>query len=347
MVQMKERFRIRLSAPPSSEWRRSAAEVIARETGGSAERVRERLGAPGTIASVNGKARAEELAELFRGAGLDVVVESDDVSFAWDAERDEASPDRSSSSPLPPSSASARAGGRTALGGALVCLGLAGALTFAGPLLTFIYGPLFVAAFVLGIVAIAQGRTAGGVTALVATLILAPLLTIGGTVGSIAALSGVFSSAFEEGREAALDASASEHPAGIPELPPIDPDTTAPDEEDPLAYQEHLEVYDFVATRIDTFLEENVAAVRFKVRNTGDQVVTRLEVTVFLRDENDRVIFERRLTPVSTSGFSSGEPLKPNYIFQMEEGRYYTLENAPDEWQTGNAILEISRIETE
>jgi hypothetical protein len=59
-----------------------------------------------------------------------------------------------------------------ALIGAAVCLALGLVLEFASLMTFFLYGPLFFAAFVLSIVAMAQKRVLGGVLLLVATLLI-------------------------------------------------------------------------------------------------------------------------------------------------------------------------------
>jgi hypothetical protein len=63
-----------------------------------------------------------------------------------------------------------------ALIGAIVCFLLAVGFVFFSLLTFFIYSPLFLAAFVLSIVAMAQKRVAGGLTMLLLTIIVPPIL---------------------------------------------------------------------------------------------------------------------------------------------------------------------------
>ena len=63
--------------------------------------------------------------------------------------------------------------------GGFVCLGLGLAFMALSLLTFFIYGPLFVAAFVLSIVAMAQRRTAGGIVLLLLTLLVPPVVGVG------------------------------------------------------------------------------------------------------------------------------------------------------------------------
>ena len=59
------------------------------------------------------------------------------------------------------------------------------------------------------------------------------------------------------------------------------------------------------------------------------------------------VIAEEDYHPVLVSEYSFGDskPLKPNYIWQMERGKFYQAENVPTEWQEGNATAKITDIE--
>ena len=63
--------------------------------------------------------------------------------------------------------------------GGFVCLGLGLAFMALSLLTFFIYGPLFVASFVLSIIAMAQRRTAGGILLLLLTLVVPPVLGVG------------------------------------------------------------------------------------------------------------------------------------------------------------------------
>lgn len=113
------------------------------------------------------------------------------------------------------------------------------------------------------------------------------------------------------------------------------------------AYLPNVELYAFEAKTIDTFLEKGVPAVRFKLKNKGDQTITRLEVTVYFKDAQDKVIKEETFHPVHDSQFSlndNNKPLKPNYIWELEKGKYYTVENAPTEWKVGNAEAKITGL---
>lgn len=65
-----------------------------------------------------------------------------------------------------------------ALATSLICLGAGIVIMALAPLLFLIYGPVFLAAFVLSIIAIAQSKVLGGVVAMLGTLILPVIFAI-------------------------------------------------------------------------------------------------------------------------------------------------------------------------
>ena len=75
-----------------------------------------------------------------------------------------------------------------------------------------------------------------------------------------------------------------------------------------------------------------------------------MEVTVYLKDTDGNIIAEENFYPVLVSRYSfsgNNKPLKPGYIWQMEKGKWYTIKDAPSEWQIGNAEARITNIEFE
>lgn len=89
---------------------------------------------------------------------------------------------------------------------------------------------------------------------------------------------------------------------------------------------------------------------RFKLKNNGDRVLSKVKVTVYLKDQSGKVIGEEDFYPVIVSSLSlSGnrKPLKPGYIWEIERGKVFTMKDAPTEWQVGNATAKITEIEFE
>ena len=110
-------------------------------------------------------------------------------------------------------------------------------------------------------------------------------------------------------------------------------------------YISKIKLYEFEVRRIDTFSEKNAVGLRFAIRNKGDRTVKRVEVTVYFHDKQGKPILEKKFFPVSSSSIYGSEPLKPNYVKRMEEGKYYTIKELGPEWKEGAARAEVSDIE--
>jgi len=80
-----------------------------------------------------------------------------------------------------------------------------------------------------------------------------------------------------------------------------------------------------------------------------NRTLSKVEVTVYFKNEEGTIIFEEDFNPVLVSeySFTDNKPLKPNYIWQPGKSQYYTIEEVPDEWQVGSAIAKITDIEFE
>jgi hypothetical protein len=111
---------------------------------------------------------------------------------------------------------------------------------------------------------------------------------------------------------------------------------------------EHLELYDFEAKQIESVLNGEMPGVLFKLRNTGDRTLNRVEVTVYFKDAHGTIIAEEDFLPVLVSDYSfSGDnkPLKPGYVWQMERGKFYSAKSVPSEWEEGNAEAKVTDVE--
>jgi len=54
---------------------------------------------------------------------------------------------------------------------------------------------------------------------------------------------------------------------------------------------------------------------------------------------------EESYTPVITNaGYGSTKPLKPNYIWRIERGKFFSAKSVPREWKTGKVKVEVSDI---
>ena len=85
--------------------------------------------------------------------------------------------------------------------GGWVCFGLASIIMFIPIPTWFIYGPLYLASFILGIVATSQRRIASGITLLLANVIGAPVLFIIALAIGVATWSGALDNARQRAAE--------------------------------------------------------------------------------------------------------------------------------------------------
>lgn len=118
--------------------------------------------------------------------------------------------------------------------------------------------------------------------------------------------------------------------------------------EEKQAYIGNVELYDLKAKYYTTFLEDRVPGVEFKLKNLGDRTLKKVEVTVYFMDETGAIIFEEDYHPVLVTKYSFGDnnkPLKPNYIWQHEQGKFYKADSVPNEWKEGSVSAKITDIE--
>lgn len=113
-------------------------------------------------------------------------------------------------------------------------------------------------------------------------------------------------------------------------------------------YMGKVEITEFLAKRIDTYLKKDVPAVRISLKNKGDRSIDKIKITVYFQDKDGNTIFEEDFHPVLVSRYSfSGDnkPLKPGYVKEMEKDKYYTLDSALSDWKVGKAIAKVVDIE--
>ena len=109
-----------------------------------------------------------------------------------------------------------------------------------------------------------------------------------------------------------------------------------------------LEVYDLQAKYHDTYIDGRIPGVTFKVRNKGDRTLNRVTVRVVFLDAAGQPIAEEEYSPVLVSDYSFGTdntPLRPNYISQLERGRFWSAKSVPSEWETGRVTATVTEIE--
>lgn len=224
--------------------------------------------------------------------------------------------------------------------GGWVCIALGTALMFWTLFSFLLYLPLFLAAFVLGIVAIAQRRLGHGIPILLLSVVVP--LVIGFGLGAYRTQQVMEEVRKSEATRPTLRDSETSAPAA----------TGATEKQaGPSPEQQYiassLELYDFQAKYMDAVLDGRVPGVSFKIKNKGDRSLERIKVVVLFKDATGAVIAEEDYLPVLVSGYNfSGDnkPLKPGYIWQQDRGKFYTAKSVPTEWQEGAAEARITEI---
>jgi len=90
-----------------------------------------------------------------------------------------------------------------------------------------------------------------------------------------------------------------------------------------------------------------VPGVTFKIRNDGERSLDNVEVTIYFKNERGNVISEEDYNPVLVTKYSFSadkKALKPGYIWQMEQGKFYTAKQVPSEWKEGSIDASITDI---
>ena len=113
-------------------------------------------------------------------------------------------------------------------------------------------------------------------------------------------------------------------------------------------YIKNVILYGLKAKYYTTIFDERVPGVEFKIKNKGNRTLKEVEVTVYFKDVKGNIIAEETYHPVLVSKYSFGrdnKPLRPNYIWQMERGKFYKADSVPDEWKEGAVSAKITNIE--
>ena len=119
--------------------------------------------------------------------------------------------------------------------------------------------------------------------------------------------------------------------------------------EEKQAYIDNIDLYDLRARYYETYLDDRVPGVTFKLKNNGDRTLTKVEVTIYFKDANGAIIFEEDFLPVLVSeySFNDNKPLKPNYVWSIGSGKFYKVEEVPSEWKSGSVSAKITDIRFE
>jgi hypothetical protein len=203
-------------------------------------------------------------------------------------------------------------------------------------LFTFLlYVPLFLASFVLGIVAIAQRRIANGIFILLLSVVVP--LAFGLGLGAYR----MHSVMVRDQVGSRTTSTALPPQVAAPSSTPVGP----PAEQ--VYIRDYLELYAFEAKYMQSTLDGRIPGVTFKLRNKGDRTLDRVKVLVLFKDRTGAVIAEKEFLPVLVTEFGRGDdntPLRPGYIWQMERGQFYGAKAIPTEWKEGSAEAKVAEI---
>jgi hypothetical protein len=219
--------------------------------------------------------------------------------------------------------------------GGWVCLAIGTGLMIWSLLTFLLYLPLFLASFVLGIVAIAQRRLANGISILLLSVVVPVVFGLG--LGAYRM------------HTVLTESSVASKSSPTPTTSPVTATSTTP--VGPTAEQiyihDHLELYAFEAKYMQSVLDGRIPGVTFKLRNKRDRTLDRVKVVVLFKDRAGAVIAEKEFLPVLVTEFGRGDdntPLRPGYIWQMERGRFYGAKAIPTEWKEGAAEARVTEI---
>ena len=111
---------------------------------------------------------------------------------------------------------------------------------------------------------------------------------------------------------------------------------------------DHVKIYDLKAKYYDSLLDGRIPGVDFKVKNDGDRTLSEVDVRVIFYDAQGKPIGEEIYYPVLVTSDGFGEdnkPLRPNYIWRNEVGKFYSAKSIPSEWATGKVSAQVTKIE--
>jgi hypothetical protein len=126
-------------------------------------------------------------------------------------------------------------------------------------------------------------------------------------------------------------------------------ESDGPSTEEATYIRDNLNLYDLETKYFDSMLDGRVPGVDFKIKNNGNRTLNRVKVKVVFQDEQGKPIAEEEYSPVwvveNSYSSDNNTPLRPNYIWQNENGHFYNAKSVPSEWAEGKATATITDIE--
>jgi archaellum component FlaG (FlaF/FlaG flagellin family) len=108
-----------------------------------------------------------------------------------------------------------------------------------------------------------------------------------------------------------------------------------------------LQLYDVEAKYMSSVLNDHIPGVVFKIKNEGNRTLNKVEVTIYFMDSTGAVIAEENFLPILVSEYSmsNSKLLKPGYVWQMENDKFYSAKFIPSEWKEGSIEAKITDIQ--
>ena len=96
----------------------------------------------------------------------------------------------------------------------------------------------------------------------------------------------------------------------------------------------YLKIYDIeTIVTPDSYVASNSAATTFAIKNMGNEIINRLEITIFYLDNDGSAFYEDDFIVIFNCSYGCLKELKPNYIWRDEPGDYFiTQEVSLNDW---------------
>lgn len=225
-----------------------------------------------------------------------------------------------------------------ALKASIACLVIGCVVMVLSLFMFFIYVPLFIASFILSIVAMANDEVWAGIGMLVGNILIPSaifglMLAIG--LNNLENSDNAFLDSFNDSSKDLQTENSSEGELTKQQGPTLD--------ELRNQYLTNIELTNVEAKYYKSFGGKE-PGISFKIKNEGDSTLSYVKVTAYFKNNTGDTIYEKDFTVINSSSlFGDSKPLKPNYIHQVDG--YYSVAGVPDEWKEGSVEAKISEIE--
>ncbi len=105
-----------------------------------------------------------------------------------------------------------------------------------------------------------------------------------------------------------------------------------------------IELYDVKAIMSKGSYSTPTPGVSFKLKNNGKDTIEDVEVVIFFKDKDGKIIHEESYNPLRKIFTTPQKLLKPGYIWQIEREKFYLAPSVPTEWKEGAVEGKIINI---